>query len=77
MYPNPFVKQQEALGRAMRALRLQLGLSQGAAARKMRLNQGQLCRLESGQQGVRLAVLLRASRVLQLRPSDLLREAGL
>ena len=77
MYPNPFVKQQAALGRALRALRLQSGLSQGGMARKMRITQSQLCRLESGQQGTRLAVLLRASRVLGLRPSDLVREAGL
>jgi transcriptional regulator with XRE-family HTH domain len=74
---NPYAKQYEALGRAMRSLRLQSGLRQGQMARKLRMTQGQASRLESGQQGVRLCVLLRVARALGLRPSDVLREAGL
>jgi DNA-binding Xre family transcriptional regulator len=77
MPAKPFTKQYQALGRSMRELRLQAGMSQGEMARKIGISQSQLSRLEDSQEGVRFVVLLKISKVLGCKPSEILKEAGL
>lgn len=65
------------VGAVLKRNRVAFGYSQGEAARRYRVTQPQLSRLENGQQGLRLEVLVRIARALQAKPSWLLEAAGL
>jgi len=57
------------IGQKVRALRMKLGLTGTRLARKVRLTQAQVSRLENGQQGFRSEVLVRFARVLGVPPA--------
>lgn len=56
------------IGRKIRALRTKMGLTTVTLAKKMRLSQAQISRLENGLQGFRSVTLLRFARVLGVSP---------
>jgi transcriptional regulator with XRE-family HTH domain len=57
------------IGQKVRALRVKLGITGTRLARKVRLTQAQVSRLETGQQGFRSEVLMRFARVLGVAPA--------
>jgi transcriptional regulator with XRE-family HTH domain len=59
---------QKAIGMKIRDLRSRMGLTTVTLARKMRLSQAQISRLENGLQGFRSATLLKFSKVLGVPP---------
>jgi transcriptional regulator with XRE-family HTH domain len=60
---------QKQIGQKVRARRVLLGLTGTALARKVRLTQAQVSRLENGLQGFRSAVLIRFAKVLKVPPT--------
>jgi len=56
------------IGAAVRALRMKAGLSTTALAKKIGLSQVQVSRLETGRQGLRVAVLLKMAKALKVPP---------
>jgi transcriptional regulator with XRE-family HTH domain len=59
---------QKQIGQKVRARRVLLGLTGTALARKVRLTQAQVSRLENGLQGFRAATLARIAKVLGVPP---------
>ncbi len=59
---------QKAIGKKIRALRARMGLTTVTLAKKVRLSQAQVSRLENGLQGFRSATLLKFSKVLGVPP---------
>lgn len=58
----------KTIGRKVRDLRLKLGLGVVDLAKKAKVSQGQVSRLENGQQGFRSATLLRFAKALGVPP---------
>jgi transcriptional regulator with XRE-family HTH domain len=58
----------KAIGRKVRELRSKMGLTTVTLAKKVRLSQAQVSRLENGLQGFRSATLLKFCRVLEVPP---------
>jgi len=56
------------IGHKVRELRSRMGLTIAALAKKVRLSEAQVSRLESGEQGFRSAMLLRFAKVLNVPP---------
>jgi len=63
------------IGEAVRRFRKTLRLSEAAFARRMGMSQGQVSRLERGEQGLRFRTLCRLAEALGLRPAELLEAA--
>ena len=59
---------QKAIGKKIRELRSKMGLTTVTLAKKVRLSQAQVSRLENGLQGFRSATLLKFSKVLGVPP---------
>ena len=59
---------QKAIGKKIRELRSRMGLTTVTLAKKVRLSQAQVSRLENGLQGFRSATLLKFARVLGVPP---------
>ncbi len=59
---------QKVIGRKIRELRSKMGLTTVTLAKKVKLSQAQVSRLENGLQGFRSATLLRFSKVLGVAP---------
>jgi len=56
------------IGQKVRALRTRMGLTTVTLARKVRLSQAQISRLENGLQGFRSETLLKLAKVLDVPP---------
>lgn len=65
------------LGDAIRALRLEKGISQEALADESMIDRSHLGKIERGERNVTLLNVLKIARALNLSASDLLRQAGL
>ncbi len=59
---------QKAIGKKIRELRSKMGLTTVTLAKKVRLSQAQVSRLENGLQGFRSATLLKFAKVLGVPP---------
>ena len=59
---------QKVIGRKIRELRSKMGLTTVTLAKKVKLSQAQVSRLENGLQGFRSATLLKFSKVLGVPP---------
>lgn len=59
---------QKAIGRKIRELRSKMGLTTVTLAKKVRLSQAQVSRLENGLQGFRSATLIKFAKVLGVPP---------
>jgi transcriptional regulator with XRE-family HTH domain len=59
---------QKAIGRKIRELRSRMGLTTVTLAKKVKLSQAQVSRLENGLQGFRSATLLKFAKVLGVPP---------
>jgi len=59
---------QKAIGQKIRTLRASKGLTTVTLARKVKLSQAQVSRLENGLQGFRSETLLRFAKVLEVPP---------
>ncbi len=59
---------QKAIGRKIRELRSKMGLTTVTLAKKVRLSQAQVSRLENGLQGFRSATLIKFSKALGVAP---------
>ena len=56
------------IGAIVRALRTELGMSTTALAKKVKISQAQISRLETGQQGFRSGTLMKIAKVLKVPP---------
>jgi len=65
------------VGAAMRARRTELGFSQDTFADVIGMHRAYYSSLERGERNVTLQTLWRVSRGLKLKPSELLKQAGL
>ncbi len=59
---------QKAIGRKIRELRSKMGLTTVTLAKKVKLSQAQVSRLENGLQGFRSATLIKFAKVLGVPP---------
>jgi len=59
---------QKSIGKKIRELRFKMGLTGVMLAKKVRMSQAQVSRLENGLQGFRSATLIRFSKVLGVPP---------
>ena len=59
----------KAIGQKVRTIRREMGLTTTTLAKKVRLSQAQVSRLELGIQGFRSAMLIKFARVLGVAPS--------
>jgi len=66
-----------ALGAAVRARRKALGLSQEALADLAEIDRSHMGKIERGERNVTLLNILRIARAIEVKASDLLRDAGL
>lgn len=67
----------EAVGRSIRARRLELEISQEALANIANIDRSHMGKIERGERNVTLLNLVKIARALSCRPSDLLVAAGL
>lgn len=67
----------ETLGAVLRGCREDAGMTMVDMAAKCGMSQAQISRIETGNQGFRLSTLQQIARVLGVKVSDLLCEAGL
>ncbi len=65
------------VGAAMRARRTELGFSQDTFADVIGMHRAYYSSLERGERNVTLQTLWRVSRGLKLKPSELMKQAGL
>lgn len=65
------------LGKAVRDLRKQLGVSQESFAEKCDLHRTYIGQVERGEKNLSFMNIIRIANALKIKPSDLLREAGL
>lgn len=65
------------LGAAVRARRLELGLSQEALADFAQIDRSHMGKIERGERNVTFLNILRIARAIQRKPSELLGDAGL
>ncbi|HEM7895994.1 MULTISPECIES: helix-turn-helix domain-containing protein [Burkholderia] len=65
------------IGRSIRARRLALNISQESLAHLANIDRSHMGKIERGERNVTLLNLLRISRALAWRPSELLASAGL
>lgn len=65
------------LGSAVRARRLQLGLSQEALADFAQIDRSHMGKIERGERNVTFLNILRIAKAIQCKPSELLVDAGL
>lgn len=66
-----------AVGRSIRARRLELDISQEALANLADIDRSHMGKIERGERNVTLLNLVKIARALSCRPSDLLVAAGL
>ncbi|ALC58371.1 helix-turn-helix domain-containing protein [Burkholderia pseudomallei] len=66
-----------AVGRSIRARRLELDISQEALANIANIDRSHMGKIERGERNVTLLNLVKIARALSCRPSDLLVAAGL
>lgn len=66
-----------AVGRSIRARRLELDISQEALANVANIDRSHMGKIERGERNVTLLNLVKIARALSCRPSDLLVAAGL
>ncbi|WP_429248186.1 helix-turn-helix domain-containing protein [Massilia sp. UYP32] len=67
----------QAVGKAIRAMRLEKGISQEELSYLCQLDRSHMGRIERGERNVSFFNLLRISRGLQCKPSDILLRADL
>jgi transcriptional regulator with XRE-family HTH domain len=65
------------LGAAVRARRLELGLSQEALADFAQIDRSHMGKIERGERNVTFLNILRIAKAIQRKPSELLSDAGL
>ncbi|MGR2710361.1 transcriptional regulator [Pseudomonas sp. IB20] len=65
------------LGAAVRARRLELGLSQEALADFAQIDRSHMGKIERGERNVTFLNILRIAKAIQRKPSELLVDAGL
>ena len=65
------------LGAAVRARRLELGLSQEALADFAQIDRSHMGKIERGERNVTFLNILRIAKAIQRKPSELLGDAGL
>ena len=65
------------LGAAVRARRLELGLSQVALADFAQIDRSHMGKIERGERNVTFLNILRIAKAIQRKPSELLGDAGL
>jgi transcriptional regulator with XRE-family HTH domain len=65
------------LGAAVRARRLELGLSQETLADFAQIDRSHMGKIERGERNVTFLNILRIARAIQRKPSELLGDAGL
>jgi transcriptional regulator with XRE-family HTH domain len=65
------------LGAAVRARRLELGLSQEALADFAEIDRSHMGKIERGERNVTFLNILRIAKAIQRKPSELLGDAGL
>lgn len=71
------MEERKKVGNGLRILRESRRISQDILAGKIGLSQAQLSRIERGKQGLRWDVAIRLCQALKMKPSNLLKKAGL
>ena len=71
------VRQLVALGKAIRAVRLKLGTSQEALAQMADIDRSHMGKIERGERNVTALNLFRIAQALDVKPSEIMSDAGL